>query len=754
MKLIKIRLSGFLSYAEQVELDMEDLSFCSVTGVNGSGKSSLFQVIPWVLFGEVRIGNDKDTVVNDNCEEAFGEVEFYDTGMVHWRATRVRRRGASSSLKIEWMDYDDEVWVQFSDHTIAETQASIYSILGFDSNVFRSLSYVPDSTGSAFINANSNDRRAILMSLIPSMDEWQSLHWGTQARLSNAKHDLQTELGRRDSISQNIEESQSSVADVAAQIKASRTKAQVEKAITETEQKARSLENAISATQEGRVDIESQLRAIRAERKAHNAQIESDVTSLRRDIRKREQLDASISQSKTKVEELQESLETATVKLHNLESRSEDERAELKKQIKETRDSISETEKAIERSKSAISECERRVEEEEDHLEILRDQKKHGDGKCIVCESDLTEEQVKKLIRSTRTELKDLDERIETEKEKIQTLRQAVRRAQDRVSEYETDLDEIDAQLAKSRKSVDRISRDLESAEGALKRSQEDISEYESVASYQKQIDEALSRLQDESAEEGKLLEDLNKMDDDSPLATELSQVRSELARLRQELKTLEGLEGSLEHYKRQAESKADDLEKSERAIDRMRHDLENLEWIGSATNPKGIPSILIGEVLDTLQDRQNEMLSRLYGQNSMEVEYRQVKANKSNDGSKDVLDIIVHMSGSAERPIESCSSGERIRVTLTNLLAMIQVFNERNGNIIRNLFLDEALGVVDKDVVPVLLDALRDAISHDIVDSVAVIAHDDRVIEALPQNIHVKRDVSTGLSSELSISL
>jgi DNA repair exonuclease SbcCD ATPase subunit len=63
----------------------------------------------------------------------------------------------------------------------------------------------------------------------------------------------------------------------------------------------------------------------------------------------------------------------------------------------------------------------------------------------------------------------------------------------------------------------------------------------------------------------------------------------------------------------------------------------------------------------------------------------------------------------------------------------------------IETLFLDEPLGVLDTESVPAFVDVLRVIMSAGIVSSIFVIAHDDRVIEALPQRLMVSRTDTEG---------
>ena len=752
MRITSISMNGFLSYATDTRLELEDISLCSVTGLNGSGKSSLFQVIPWVLFGSVRINKDKDTVVNDNSEEAIGIVELFGNDGVQWKFTRTRVRAGGSSLKAEWYDFDDNIWVQHSDHRIDSAQQIIYEAIGISELAFNSLSYVKNSAGTAFITADSSVRRNILMSLIPSLGIWQKLQAEFGYRLTESRR----EMNSKETLFEHLEDEQTTLAsDVAEAEKAIHelsSKVTITKSITETETRIEGLRSTISSSQDGRSDVEAQLRALEAERRAHNAAVNSKISGFKSQLRERSTTDRLIERESSKLEALSDRLHDSKIELKDLGDFDDE---EIENEIAGDETSLAEFREILKSSGEELSVKTSKLEEIDERLGVMDTQHSHGSAKCLVCDSDLTDEKLKSLMKDLEKQEKSLKKDVTTIEDRIESGKTRISRTETRIKKSRKEIAERVSERSELEKTITRLSEDIEELDGTIKGLTETLSEIPSKEKLDSDIIQVESTLTEESEQEDELRSKLDKLDEDHPLTPELNRALAELTGHRAELTKLERIQSQLVLRKENLKKNIERLKTTKEEVLEGRAKIENLEWLNSACNPKGIPSILITDILNDLQRRQNEMLARLYGANAMEVEYRQIRNNKSNDGTQDVLDIIVHLPGGRERPVESCSSGELIRVTLTNLLSMIQVFNERNSTpLIENLFLDEALGVLDPEVIPVILDILRDALAQDIVESVIIIAHDENVIQAMPQNIRVTKDTSTDLTSMVEVTL
>jgi exonuclease SbcC len=51
-----LKITGFLSYRDPVEIDFDRFDLACISGRNGAGKSSLLDGMTWALFGEPATG--------------------------------------------------------------------------------------------------------------------------------------------------------------------------------------------------------------------------------------------------------------------------------------------------------------------------------------------------------------------------------------------------------------------------------------------------------------------------------------------------------------------------------------------------------------------------------------------------------------------------------------------------------------------------------------------------------------------------
>src|SRR5512146_3178666 len=124
---LHLRISGFLSYHDPVELDFTSFDLACISGHNGAGKSSLLDAITWALFGEAR-GKSSD-VINLNSSAAEVALTFRHEENTY-RVQRAMPRNKSTVLEFQVKNHDG--WRALTEKTTRDTQQRIEQTLRLD----------------------------------------------------------------------------------------------------------------------------------------------------------------------------------------------------------------------------------------------------------------------------------------------------------------------------------------------------------------------------------------------------------------------------------------------------------------------------------------------------------------------------------------------------------------------------------------------------------------------------------------------
>lgn len=161
---VSISVKNYRNYKEE-SFDFTDVSFCSINGVNGAGKSSLFMdAIADCLYEETREGDNK-AWIRGTEDARSGSIEFvFDIGEKRFRVVRTRTKSGRATLNIS--QKDGEEWLNLSAERIRDTQEEIEKILGMDSMTFRSCALIMQDQYGLFLQAKKEDRMTILGNLL------------------------------------------------------------------------------------------------------------------------------------------------------------------------------------------------------------------------------------------------------------------------------------------------------------------------------------------------------------------------------------------------------------------------------------------------------------------------------------------------------------------------------------------------------------------------------------------------------------
>lgn len=168
-----LTITGFLSYRDQVELDLSNFKLACISGANGAGKSSFLDAMTWALFGVARKRDDSVINLQSNAAEVI--FTFTYEGAVY-KVLRSSRRGKSTLLEFHIQANDTNAdslrWRPLTENSLRETQARIIDTLRMDYETFVNASFFLQGKADQFTQQRPGDRKRIL-GIILGLEVWE-----------------------------------------------------------------------------------------------------------------------------------------------------------------------------------------------------------------------------------------------------------------------------------------------------------------------------------------------------------------------------------------------------------------------------------------------------------------------------------------------------------------------------------------------------------------------------------------------------
>ena len=182
---ISLRISGFLSYYQPVEINFESFDLACITGSNGAGKSSLLDALTWALFGEAR--RRDDSIINHQANAAEVRLEFlYESG--HYCIQRSKAKDKAALLEFTIMG-EDGTWRPLTEPTLRATEEMVRRTLRLDYETFVNTAFFLQGKADMFAQQRPGDRKRILASIL-GLDVWESYKEEAARRRRNNELEL------------------------------------------------------------------------------------------------------------------------------------------------------------------------------------------------------------------------------------------------------------------------------------------------------------------------------------------------------------------------------------------------------------------------------------------------------------------------------------------------------------------------------------------------------------------------------------
>lgn len=161
MKILYCAVQNFASY-KHLEFEFDGQGLALISGPTGSGKSTLCDVIPWVLFGRTAKGGSVDEVLTwGSLEPTEGQITIKLSNNKHIQVSRVRTQ------KSQDLYYETDSADRKRGKDIPDTQNLINNLLGMDFNLYLSGAYFHEFSQTAqFFTTTAKVRRQITEQIV------------------------------------------------------------------------------------------------------------------------------------------------------------------------------------------------------------------------------------------------------------------------------------------------------------------------------------------------------------------------------------------------------------------------------------------------------------------------------------------------------------------------------------------------------------------------------------------------------------
>ncbi|MFN8401289.1 MAG: SMC family ATPase [Anaerolineales bacterium] len=505
---LHLRIAGFLSYRDPVELDFNMVDLACISGHNGAGKSSLLDAFTWSLFGEAR-GKGTDVInLSQDVKAAEVALTFLYEGNVY-RVQRTLPRSKSTVLEFQVLDKgkdeDDGRWRPLTEKTTRDTQSRIEQTLRLDYETFINASFFLQGKADQFTQKKASERKAVLSSIL-GLEIWDIYKDRTAERrreletevteIDGRIAEIDAELGEEDERRRRLSELEETLKQLntareaqesalenirrnAALVNEQRkTVATAETQLKRAQDALTSIESKISAKENERAeyldllerakDIESAYKAWQKARKELEA-FEANAAEFREHDEKRQPLLREIEVEKAKLEQEGEELEKQLSVVSGQLAAVDD----LERQLSSTQSALKEAEAKIqERAELEVERNEARerqaglkaenesLRREMDELKNRIDALKVADGaECPLCGQPLSESHRKSTLKELEESGKDKGDTFRSNKKEAEDLVEQITNYESRI----TKLTGADNERLRYSNSISQLTLQLES---------------------------------------------------------------------------------------------------------------------------------------------------------------------------------------------------------------------------------------------------------------------------------------------------
>lgn len=849
----QIEVKNYRNYVEE-SFSFDDISFCTINGQNGAGKSSLFMdAILDCLYEEPREGSNTGWIRNDEKARS-GSISFtFGLGEKTYRVVRTRAKSGKGTLNLS--ELIEGEWIDRSKEKYKDTQDEIIKVLGMDSLTFKACVLIMQDQYGLFLEAGKDVRIDVLSNLIGleiynSMEDMAgadlaemrrqiarqkntiSIHESTIAGYGNPQEELDQEKTKLEMLNKSLEglrkDKEERTLTLRTQKEAAERRKRVQTSVDTLKQKRTAVGQIISAYTDTITGCDAELRqetevmekiARRKELQEADKDLveaatlyqskEEELSGLNSQIRDEEaNLEAlkKLEQEKRAIMNgmILESVNDGEVRKKAAECERKktevdamNEKAELfqkahrkyteaiyqsdqVKMIYDMKKSLVDTETKDLRKKVDLLNESGCMDPEKAHCKFLKDAigakeelaKKDAVYADIEAQRKPEVEKAEKEVADRLAELVAIGFDDETRKKltdeyfKLLPFARQLKEIEQRENEIaliKAELSNIKSNILEAEKRLLQVKSKAQGVEETLSAYREaaekhkdvenqirELEPYEEIAANYPVLKERKKNAETQRANEVARLEELGKeleeaekeLEETTGATMDIEKLESQIVTTTKcmevtdkQISEIHQTIGSLNQKIEEIERLEEEISGINRSIRQVSADFSDCELLKTAFSKAGIPHQIIRTLVPKLTEISSSILGQMTG-GKAGIEF-QLERMQKNNKEVTALDIYIDEYGKSVLPYLSKSGGEKVRASLSVILALAEIKSSSAGIQLGMLFIDEP-PFLDGEGIQAYCDALE-TIQHRYPNlKIMAITHDPTMKARFPQSVDV----------------
>ncbi|KAA0008944.1 MAG: SMC family ATPase [Thermoplasmata archaeon] len=661
MILKSLSLTNFRKF-RHIETDFPD-GVIGVFGLNGVGKSTLFEAVAWALYGPVAARTSSDEIKragaapSERCRVAV-EFVFSDNcyRVIREMAGKNQTSSAVATMNGKIVANGAEATTKF-----------VQKLLGMDAKSFFTSLFAKQKELNALSVLPAGERKQLIVRML-GIDVIDDI-------IKDIRSDIRAAKSSIDQLAVSLQDKDTG-----------RSKKEIyREKIEERKEKIKKLLNAIDSSKKKREILEKELNAVlsskrRAQRDYENIQSELKDLRLKKEIfEKRKRLEEELRKIRESIRQREEELKkkgTERSRYKGIDEQLKD----VENKIKDVDSKLSEVIKKIQKTETQIENIDRemkKVESKKNRIESLG-----PSAKCPTCERTLGEH-YQRLIEKFEKEISENTEnrmKIEQNLENYREKKIELDKLKDALLKRENYLRDMKIKERELNIAIEGIEREINREKQEVESKEKELHSMEKVTFDRSYLEETEKRAKLYYERYNRLVEEFNRK-------------QEEIHALREEIKEREGDLKLVKEQIRELEKRIQDQEETERKIEGERERLADLNLLEDVM--KSFKIDIISRIRPTISTYASKLLEIL------------------TDGKYSVLEldenyeILMYDNGRAYN-INRFSGGEEDLANLCIRLAISEMLADRAGGEFNFIILDEIFGSQDANRRRNIISALN----------------------------------------------